>query len=51
VVGDNWEGSTDPRVSGPILASGIEAKLSLRIMPMGRFGHLRSDVRLVAHQD
>jgi len=51
VMGDNWGGSTDSRVFGPIPASGIKAKLSLRIMPLGRFGHLRSDVRLVAHPD
>jgi signal peptidase I len=50
VVGDNEGGSTDSRVFGPIPASGIKAKLSLRIVPMGRFGHLSSDVRLVAHQ-
>jgi signal peptidase I len=47
VMGDNWGGSTDSRVFGPIPASGIKAKLSLRIMPLGRFGGFGHGVRLV----
>ena len=51
VMGDNWGGSTDSRVFGPIPASGIKAKLSLRIMPLGRFGGIGHGVRLVAQRD
>lgn len=51
VMGDNWGGSTDSRMFGPVRASGIKAKLSLRIMPLGRFGRIGQGVRLVAHTD
>lgn len=47
LMGDNWGGSTDSRVFGPVPAADIRAKLGFRIMPLGRFGSLRTAVRLV----
>lgn len=47
VMGDNWGGSTDSRVFGPVPAANIRATLGFRIMPLGRFGSLRAEARLI----
>jgi len=47
VMGDNWGGSTDSRVFGPVPRDAIKAKLSFRIMPKGRFGRIANDVKLI----
>lgn len=47
LMGDNWGGSTDSRVFGPVAATEVIAKLTFRIAPLGRFGSLPSRVRLV----
>lgn len=49
VMGDNWGGSTDSRVFGPVPAADVRAKLTFRIQPLGRFGRLGSSARLVAY--
>lgn len=50
VMGDNWGGSTDSRVFGPVPASGISARLSFRIQPWSRFGSLRTGAHLMPFQ-
>ncbi|MCA1983332.1 signal peptidase I [Nocardioides nematodiphilus] len=47
VMGDNWGGSTDSRVFGPIPEDSIKAKLSFRILPRSRFGSIANTVKLV----
>lgn len=47
LMGDNWGGSTDSRVFGPVAESSIRAKLSFRILPRGRFGRIGNEVKLV----
>ncbi|MEX0428164.1 signal peptidase I [Nocardioides sp. DS6] len=48
LIGDNWGGSTDSRVFGFVSEESIKAKLSFRIQPFGRFGHL-DDPATLAH--
>lgn len=47
VVGDNWGGSDDSRVFGFVDEAAIGATLTLRILPLSRFGTVENEVRLV----
>ena len=47
VMGDNWGGSTDSRVFGPVPQDSVKAKLSFRILPRNRFGSIANHVKLV----
>lgn len=46
VIGDNWGASTDSRVFGFVPEKNVKAKLSFRIQPLGRFGHIANPVTL-----
>lgn len=47
LMGDNWGGSTDSRVFGWVGQDVIEARLTHRVLPLGRLGRVNSTVRLV----
>ena len=49
VMGDNWGGSTDSRVFGPVPESHVRARLGFRIAPLGRFGRLGGDAHLAPY--
>lgn len=47
VVGDNWGASDDSRTFGFVSADEVQAKIAFRLQPLGDFGKLENDVRLV----
>ena len=51
LLGDNWGGSTDSRVFGFVTEDDVQARLSFRILPRGRFGRIGNNVRLVSQKN
>ncbi|HET7734407.1 MAG TPA: signal peptidase I [Nocardioidaceae bacterium] len=46
LVGDNWGGSDDSRQLGFVTDAQIHARLNFRLLPLGQFGTVPSEIRL-----